>query len=94
MATIAVVAPGVSSTLAAGDADGKTPLDPAAPKFRNQTPSIVADRSFEVPETPGVRFHDLVSVSLGGVGTIANVISSTGGTANAASQQRYVVSYP
>jgi hypothetical protein len=57
-------------------------------------PSIVAGHSFEVPDTPGVRFHDLVSVSLGGVGTIANVINNTGGTANAATQQRYVVSYP
>ncbi|MDX6249955.1 MAG: hypothetical protein QOF10_3315 [Kribbellaceae bacterium] len=62
--------------------------------FFNTNPSIVASRSFEVPDTPGVRFHDLVSVSLGGVGTIANVINNTGGTANAATQQRYVVSYP
>ena len=43
---------------------------------------------------PGVKFHDLVSVSLGGVGTIANVINNTGGTANTATQQRYLVTYP
>ncbi|MET9271987.1 discoidin domain-containing protein [Kribbella sp. NPDC003557] len=62
--------------------------------FFSPNTSIVAARSFEVPDTAGVRFHDLVSVSLGGVGTIANVINSTGGTANTGNQQRYVVSYP
>ncbi|GAA0955730.1 discoidin domain-containing protein [Kribbella koreensis] len=62
--------------------------------FFQVNPALVVDRSFEVPDTPGVKFHDLVSVSLGGVGTIANVINNTGGTANAATQQRYVVSYP
>ena len=62
--------------------------------FFSPNNSIVASRSFEVPDTAGVRFHDLVSVSLGGVGTIANVINTTGGTANAANQQRYLVSYP
>ncbi|MBB6570235.1 discoidin domain-containing protein [Kribbella sandramycini] len=62
--------------------------------FFSPNNSIVATRSFEVPDTPGVRFHGLVSVSLGGVGTISNVINNTGGTANAATQQRYVVNYP
>ncbi|MEV6414097.1 discoidin domain-containing protein [Kribbella sp. NPDC051718] len=62
--------------------------------FFQVNPALVVDRSFEVPDTAGVKFHDLVSVSLGGVGTIANVINNTGGTANAANQQRYVVSYP
>ncbi|MET9315694.1 hypothetical protein ABZX12_28085 [Kribbella sp. NPDC003505] len=62
--------------------------------FFSPNNSIVASRSFEVPDTAGVRFHDLVSVSLGGVGTIANVINTTGGTANTANQQRYLVSYP
>ncbi|GAA1672180.1 discoidin domain-containing protein [Kribbella yunnanensis] len=62
--------------------------------FFSPNNSIVASRSFEVPDTPGVRFHDLVSVSLGGVGTISNVINNTGGTANTANQQRYLVNYP
>jgi hypothetical protein len=62
--------------------------------FFNTNPAIVVDHSFEIPDTAGVRFHDLVSVSLGGVGTIANVINNTGGPANLATQQRYVVSYP
>ncbi|MEU8222448.1 hypothetical protein [Kribbella sp. NPDC048915] len=62
--------------------------------FFSPNNSIVASPSFEVPDTPGVRFHDLVSVSLGGVGTIDNVINNTGGRADATTQQRYVVSYP
>jgi len=62
--------------------------------FFNVNPAIVVSRAFEVPDTAGVRFHDLVSVSLGGVGTINNVINNTGGAANLATQQRYVVNYP
>jgi hypothetical protein len=62
--------------------------------FFNTNPSIVVARSFEVPDNAGVRFHDLVSVSLGGVGTINHVINDTGATANQANQISYVVSYP
>jgi hypothetical protein len=54
----------------------------------------VVSRSFEVPSNAGVRFHDLVSVSLGGVGTINRVINDTGATANQANQTSYVVNYP
>jgi hypothetical protein len=62
--------------------------------FFNVNTSIVAARSFEVPNTAGVRFHDLVSVSLGGVGTINRVINDAGATANLANQVSYLVSYP
>jgi hypothetical protein len=62
--------------------------------FFNVNPSIVASRGFEVPNTPGVQFRGLVAVSLGGVGTITNVINTTGATANLANQISYVVSYP
>ena len=43
--------------------------------FFNVNPSIVNANAFEVPNTPGVQFHDLVTVSLGGVGTIEHVIN-------------------
>src|SRR5438105_8590267 len=46
--------------------------------FFNVDPSIHATRSFEVPVTPGVRLHDLLTVSLGGVGTIDHVVNDTG----------------
>ncbi|WP_033438231.1 discoidin domain-containing protein [Saccharothrix sp. NRRL B-16314] len=62
--------------------------------FNQADPSIVTANGFEVPNTAGVRMHDLVTVSLGGVGTISNVINGVGGTANLATQQRYVVNYP
>jgi hypothetical protein len=62
--------------------------------FFNVNPSIVASRAFEVPNAAGVRFHDLVTVSLGGVGTINRVINDSGATANQASQVSYLVSFP
>jgi len=49
--------------------------------FFNVDPSIHATRGFEVPVTPGVRLHDLLTVSLGGVGTIDHVVNSTGAAA-------------
>jgi hypothetical protein len=62
--------------------------------FFNVNQSIVASRGFEVPNVAGVRFHDLVAVSLGGVGTINRVINDTGAVANTANQISYVVSFP
>jgi hypothetical protein len=62
--------------------------------YFNVDPSIVADRSFEVPQKPGVKFHDLVIVSLGGVGTIRHVINTTGGPANTSTQVVYLNQYP
>jgi hypothetical protein len=62
--------------------------------FNQANPSVVTDNAFEAPNRPGVRFTHLVAVSLGGVGTIANVINGTGGQADLANQVRYVVNYP
>jgi Ricin-type beta-trefoil lectin domain len=56
--------------------------------------SVVADRSFEVPDTAGVKFHDLVTVSLGGTGTISHVINNTGAAVNSGHQVTDLVSYP
>ncbi|GHJ49381.1 coagulation factor 5/8 type [Catellatospora sp. TT07R-123] len=52
--------------------------------------SIVGERGFEVPVKPGVKFHNLVIVSLGGQGTIAHVINNTGGPANTATPTVYL----
>jgi hypothetical protein len=60
----------------------------------NVNPSIVNAHAFEVPNLPAVQFHDLVTVSLGGVGTIEHVINDTGGTANTSNQVVYLLSYP
>ncbi|GAA1663066.1 discoidin domain-containing protein [Fodinicola feengrottensis] len=62
--------------------------------FFNTNNSIVASHAFEVPDTPGVKFHDLVTVSLGGVGTISHVINNTGPAANTSHQVSPWTNYP
>ena len=63
--------------------------------FFNVDPSIHADRGFEVPDVPGVKMHDLSTVSLGGNGTIDHVINSTGAAAQgAATVPVTVTDYP
>jgi hypothetical protein len=57
-------------------------------------PSVVADRAFEAPTASGVRFHDMVTVSLGGTGTIGHVINNSGGPSNSASNVANLVSGP
>ncbi len=43
--------------------------------------NINAARGFEVPNAAGVKVHDALTVSLGGNGTISNVVDNTGGIA-------------
>ncbi len=62
--------------------------------YFNVDTSLIADHSFEAPNTSGVAFHDLVIVSLGGVGTINHIINETGGPVNSSTQTAYMVSYP
>ncbi|WP_238012436.1 discoidin domain-containing protein [Dactylosporangium sp. AC04546] len=58
-------------------------------------PSIVAEHGFETPVNPNVRFHHLLTVSLGGKGTIAHVVNDTGGPAQGTQTVPVeVVSYP
>ncbi len=49
---------------------------------------------FEVPNRAGIQLHDILTVSLGGVGTIEHVVNDTGATANTANQVVDLVSYP
>jgi hypothetical protein len=62
--------------------------------FFSTNPSVVADRAFEVPDTPGVSFHDMVTVSLGGTGTINNVINNSGGSVNSGNNVADLTGYP
>jgi hypothetical protein len=63
--------------------------------FFNVNPTVNAYHAFEAPNTPGVQFHDLLTVSLGGVGTITHVINDTGATAQGSSTIPVdIVSYP
>ncbi|MFD5786610.1 coagulation factor 5/8 type domain-containing protein [Streptomyces sp. NPDC127037] len=63
--------------------------------YFNVDPSIRQDHGFEAPVKPGVKFHDLLVVSLGGQGQYNHVINDTGsptsGTDTVPSQ---VVSFP
>jgi hypothetical protein len=62
--------------------------------FFNVNPAVVADRAFEAPNTPGVQFHDILTVSLGGVGVINHVINTTGGATPSNTTPVDVTSYP
>ncbi|MEU6077225.1 discoidin domain-containing protein [Micromonospora sp. NPDC047074] len=62
--------------------------------YFNVNPSVVADRAIEAPTNPNVRFTNMVTVSLGGVGTINRVVNGVGGTANTANQVVYLTNYP
>lgn len=42
-------------------------------------PDVNLTRAIEVPRTPGVRFHDMITVALGDKGAIENVIDDRGG---------------
>ncbi|WP_327010021.1 discoidin domain-containing protein [Dactylosporangium sp. NBC_01737] len=56
--------------------------------------SIAAYHSFEVPNTPNVKFHNILTVSLG-KGSITHVINDTGAAAQASAvTPSNVVSYP
>ena len=46
--------------------------------YTNVNPSLHASNAFEVPDTPGVKMHDLLTVSLNGAGTIDHVINGIG----------------
>ncbi|MFF0299987.1 RICIN domain-containing protein [Streptomyces sp. NPDC004562] len=62
--------------------------------FFNVNPSVTAERAIEAPNRPGVRFTSMVTVSLGGTGTIRHVVNSTGGPSNAATNVANLPSYP
>ena len=62
--------------------------------FFSANSSVVAAHAFEVPNVAGVRFHDMVTVSLGGTGTISHVINNSGGPSNSSSNVANLVSYP
>jgi hypothetical protein len=63
--------------------------------FFNVNPTIHATRGFEVPVTPGVQTHDLLTVNLS-AGTIDHVVNDTGAPATTAAigAPSFVVSYP
>lgn len=62
--------------------------------FTNVDTTIHSARAFEVPNTAGVKFHNMATVSLNNSGTIDNVINNTGGPTLSGTAANYLVSYP
>ena len=64
--------------------------------YTNVDPDIDVSHAFEVPVTPGVQLHDLLTINLSGPGTIDHVINDTGGPVSAANADvaSQVVDYP
>jgi hypothetical protein len=63
--------------------------------FTRDVPSLHASHAFEVPTSPGIQLHDLLTVSLNGAGTIDHVVNDTGGPVTPTVQgPSNVVSYP
>ena len=49
------------------------------PCFFNVNPGEVSANALTSPTSSGVQWHDMVTVSLGGAGTIQHIINGTGG---------------
>ncbi|MGK3205711.1 RICIN domain-containing protein [Amycolatopsis sp. MEPSY49] len=62
--------------------------------FFSTNPSVVSAHAFEAPNNPNVRFHDMVTVSLGTQGRINHVINNTGDITPDGTRPSNLVSYP
>ncbi|AGZ44679.1 discoidin domain-containing protein [Actinoplanes friuliensis] len=56
--------------------------------------SVVGERAIEAPVKPGIQFTNMVTVSLGGQGTINKIINDKGGTAQKGAEIQYLTSGP
>ena len=62
--------------------------------YTNVDPTLHASHAFEVPVTPGVKLHDILTVSLNKAGTIDHVVNDTGAAVTPTVQgPAYVVNY-
>ena len=64
--------------------------------FTNVDPDIHVSHAFEVPVSPGVQLHDLLTVNLSGPGTIDHVVNDTGAPVSSANKDvpSQVINYP
>jgi hypothetical protein len=62
--------------------------------FFNVDPTIHASRAFEVPERPGVKLHDILTLSITNHGTIDHVVNDFGDPTNPNTTTSTVVEYP
>lgn len=85
-----------------GSARGRMPYQPAQAPHRPRAyrrglrprQGVVAAHAFETPTGSGIHVHDILTVSLGGVGVIQHVINSTGGATPSNTTSVDVTSYP
>ena len=74
-------APGVNGWASYKVADGVTQHEAwglgVYSVFRH--PNVTLTRAIEVPRTPGVRFHSMITIALDNLGEISNVINDVGG---------------
>ena len=63
--------------------------------FNRNNPSIHTENGFEVPQTPGVRLHHVMTVNLD-AGTIDHVVNGIGGPADTSrvGLPVFIVDYP
>ncbi|WP_306329683.1 RICIN domain-containing protein [Streptomyces venezuelae] len=62
--------------------------------YFNVNPGVTAEHAIEAPNRPDVRFRSMVTVSLGGTGTIRHVVNDRGGPSNSSTNVANLVSYP
>ena len=62
--------------------------------YFNVNPAVSSYNAFSSPSASGVAWHDLLTVSLGDVGTITHVINNTGAVTPSNTTPSNVVSYP
>lgn len=62
--------------------------------YFSSDPGVTAEHAIEAPDNPNVRFTDMVTVSLGGKGTIRHVVNDRGGPSNSSTNVADLVSYP
>jgi Ricin-type beta-trefoil lectin domain len=61
--------------------------------FFNVNPSEISANALTSPTTSGVQWNDMVTVSLGGTGTIQHIINGTGATVNSSSTVADLTTY-
>ncbi|POX51114.1 coagulation factor 5/8 type domain-containing protein [Streptomyces sp. Ru72] len=57
-------------------------------------PGVAAEHAIEAPNNANVRFRDMVTVSLGGTGTIRHIVNDRGGPSNSSTNVADLVAYP
>ncbi|MFI6072695.1 ricin-type beta-trefoil lectin domain protein [Actinoplanes sp. NPDC051343] len=62
--------------------------------FFNTNNAVVNAHAVETPVKSGIKFHDVITESLGGVGTISHVVNNSGDAARSGHTEAYLVSAP